>query len=191
MKREEIEKLLPEGTDKAVIDKIMELNGKDVEKFKTDLASTTTERDTLKTSLDDANKQIESFKSMDIEGVKKTADEYKTKFETTQAESAKQLAALKFDHALDGALTGAKAKNLKAVKALLNTETLKLNEADGSIIGLKDQLEGIQKDNGFLFESETQPPEIVIGGNNQPINLDSVLEAAKIGAGLPTKDNGK
>jgi hypothetical protein len=182
MKREDLIKL---GIAEDVVDKIMALHGSDIETHKGKLTATQAELDTFKIQLGDANKQIESFKGMDIEGVKKTADEYKAKFEAAQAEGAKQMAALKFDHALEGALTGAKAKNAKAVRALLDANALKLNDADGSIIGLDDQIKKIKEGNDYLFESETPTPRIVTGGQSQSILTDAVVAAARSGAGLP------
>ncbi len=54
---------------------------------------------------------------------------------------------MKFDYALTAALTGAKARNSKAVKALLDMDGLKLN--DGKIIGLDEQLSQIKEENAF------------------------------------------
>lgn len=187
MKREDLIKL---GIAEDLVDKIMALHGTDIESHKTKVATAQTELDAIKKQLSDANNEIDGFKKLDIEGVKKAADDYKAKFETAQADAQKQLAQLKFDHALDGALTGAKAKNAKAVRALLNMDALKLNEADGSIIGLKDQLEQIQKDNDYLFAGESasvlaSDPHIVTGGNPPQKTIDAFDAALRRGAGLP------
>ena len=114
MKKED---LIALGIADDVADKIFALHGKDLEKFKTASETAKTEIETFKTQLTEANKQIEGFKGMDVEGVKKSADEWKTKFEQSQADAIAQLAQIKFDHALESALTGAKAKNAKAVRA--------------------------------------------------------------------------
>jgi predicted nucleic acid-binding Zn-ribbon protein len=183
MKKEDLIKL---GlTDEAVIEQIIILHGKDIEKHKTGLSTAQAESDGLKKQLTDANAAIEGFKKLDVEGIKKAADEWKTKAEQAQTEANKQIAGLKFDHALDGALSGAKAKNGKAVKALLDAELLKLAD-DGSISGLKEQLEKIKSENDYLFESETPTPKIVVGGNNKSVITDAVVLAARKAAGLPT-----
>lgn len=173
-------------TDEAVIEQIIILHGKDIEKHKTGLTTAQAEADGLKKQLTDANAAIEGFKKLDIDGVRKSADEWKTKAEQAQAEAQKQVAGLKFDHALDGALTGARAKNSKAVRALLDLNNLKLNEADGSIIGLDDQLKKVKESNDYLFDSDTPTPKIVTGGNNKSVITDSVVLAARKAAGLPT-----
>lgn len=182
MKREEL-KALELADD--VIDKIMALHGRDVEASKTALTTAQTEIDGLKKQLTDANAAIEGFKKLDVDGIKAAADEWKAKAEQAQKDADKQIAALKFDHALDSALTGAKAKNAKAVRALLNMETLKLNDADGSIVGLKEQLEALQKENDYLFEGDQPAVKVVAGGQSTKITEDAFSAAARKGAGLP------
>ena len=69
MKREDLEKL---ELSKEVIDQVMAMNGKDIEAVKAKIAAIEQERDTLKNQLTGANQQIESFKAMDIEAIKKS-----------------------------------------------------------------------------------------------------------------------
>lgn len=181
MKREELEKL---GLEKDAIEKIMTLHGQAVEKHKADLSAAKVEADALKAQLQDASNQIESFKSLDIDGVKKQADEWKAKAEQAQADAAAQIQKIKFDTALTSALSEAKAKNPKAVQALLDANALKYNDADGSIVGLKEQLEKIKAENDYLFESTEVTPRIVAGGNNQHLQVDALTAAMRQGAGL-------
>lgn len=161
MKREELEKL---GLSKEQIDQIMAINGQDIEKQKQATTAAETERDGLKTQLTEANATIDGFKNQNIDQIKASVDEWKTKAEKAQVDGAAQIAQLKFDHALDGALTGAKAKNAVAVKALLKVSELKLSEDGQSIIGLDDQLKKVKEANDYLFESEGENPQIVTGG---------------------------
>jgi len=92
---------------------------------------------------------------MDIETIKKAADEYKTKFEEAETKAQKEIETLKFNHAIENALGTAKAKNAKAVKALLNLDGLKLNGEE--VVGLKEQIEALKTDNDYLF-GEVVPP---------------------------------
>jgi len=182
MKREDLVKL---EIAEELVDKIMALHGKDIEKHKTDLAAVTTERDGLKTQLADANTAIEGFKKLDVDGIKAAADEWKAKAEQAEKDAQAQIHTLKFEHALDGALTGAKAKNGKAVRALLQADALKLNE-DGSILGLKEQLEKIKSEADYLFESDEPAPKIVAGGKSKSVITDPMILSARKAAGLPT-----
>ena len=187
MKRDEIKKLLGDAATDDLVDQLMALHGKSVEAGKTALTTAQAEVAGLKKQVAEAGAQIEKFKDLDIEGVKKTADEWKTKAEEARTEADAQIAKLKFDHALDSALTGAKAKSPKAVKALLDADLLKLAD-DGKISGLKEQLETLQKDNDYLFESDAPPPKVVTGVKGQTTLTDGVILAARRAAGLPIDD---
>jgi chromosome segregation ATPase len=183
MKRDDLKKLLGDQIGDDVIDKIMAEHGKDIEGKKAEVSTLTTERDALKTQLDQASQQIDSFKTMDIEGVKKSAEEWKAKAEQAAADAKAQVSKLKFDHALEASLTGAKARNAKAVTALLDTTLLKMGE-DGAISGLKEQLEKIQSEHDYLFVSDVPTPTIVTGGSNRKIMSDPIVDAARKAAGL-------
>jgi predicted nucleic acid-binding Zn-ribbon protein len=180
MKREDLKKL--ELSDEA-IDKIMSLHGTDLEKFKTAATNAETESKTVKDQLAEANTAIEGFKKMDVGAIQAAADDYKAKFEQAQKEAAANLSALKFDHALESALSGAKSKNTKAVQALLDKNALKLND-DGSIIGLNEQLEKIKAENDYLFADTKEPPKIVAGGQSHSVVGDPQFDAMRKGAGL-------
>jgi len=174
MKREFLEEL---KIEKEMIDKIMSENGKDIETEKTKVTTKQTELDGLKIQLTAANKQIESFKGMDVEGIKKAADDWKVKAESAQTEAQKQIAQLQFDYALETELSKAGARNPKTIKALLKMESLK--NVDGDIIGLKDQLEKLKTDEAYLFvettaEKDDKSKVIVNSGgqHGQSGNLD-------------------
>ena len=112
---------------------------------------------------DEAVDRIMAENGRDIERQKEKLEAQKTELEQMQqtAQAAEdRIAAMQFEHALDGALQKAKAKNVTAVKALINREGLKM-AGDGSVAGLAGQLDGIRAENGFLFEDETPLPSIV------------------------------
>ena len=153
-----------------VIDKIMAENGKDIAVEQKKAEKVIQERDSyklkaesLETQVNDANTEIQKFKDMDIDGIKKAADDWKETAEKAKADADKQISQMKFDYALSAALTGPKAKNAKAVKALLDMDGLKFN--DGKIVGLDEQLAQIKADNDYLFESDEPAPEFVKGTN--------------------------
>lgn len=155
-----------------VIDKIMAENGKDIAAEQKKADKIIQERDSyklkaesLETQVNDANTEIQKFKDMDIDGIKKAADDWKETAEKAKADADKQISGMKFDYALSAALTGAKAKNAKAVKALLDMDGLKFNDNDGKIVGLDEQLAQIKTDNDYLFESDEPAPEFVKGTN--------------------------
>ena len=186
MNKEDLKKLGIEDDD--LIQKIIVEHGKSIEKIKASNSALQTELDGLKGQLKDAGETIEGFKKLDVDSIKAAADDWKAKAEAAEKTAAEQIQALKFEHALDGALTGAKAKNAKAVKALLQADALKLNEADGSILGLKEQLEKIKSENDYLFESDTPTPKIVMGGKPKNVITDPMILSARKAAGLPVEE---
>ena len=172
------------GLSREVIDKIMAENGKDIaaeqkktSKAEQDRDSYKEQADNLQTRLDDAGKQIEKFKKMDIESIQRTADDWKQKAEDATAEADKNIQAMQYDYALSDALAGAKAKNTKAVKALLDMDGLKYN--DEKIVGLDEQIEKLKADNDYLFESDKPAPKIVKGtGGGDPLPGGEVTKEA-------------
>lgn len=148
---------------KEVIDAILDENSNDIETAKSKYA----DYDTIKTQLAEAGKTIEGFKGMDIESVRKEADEWKAKAEQADKDAAAKIAEIEFNGRLSAAITGAKGKNAKAVMALLDLEALKVSknqEAD-----IKAALEGLQKESGYLFENVQAPPPFAPGAGKDPI----------------------
>lgn len=111
-----------------------------------------TESTTLKEQLKTANTQIEDFKKLDVEGIKAAAEKYKSDFDASEVKHKEALQAMQFTFALEKALGAAKAKNTKAVKALLEMDNLKM--AGDEIIGLKEQITKITTEAPYLFDVE-------------------------------------
>mgnify|MGYP000231766846 CR=1 FL=1 len=76
------------GLEQGVIDSIMSEKGKEVSALQAKYG----DYDDVKKQLADANKQISAFKDMDIDGIKKAADDWKTKAETAEADANKKIA---------------------------------------------------------------------------------------------------
>lgn len=183
MKKQE---LLDLGVPEELVEKILISHGKDIEAKKTEIETLTTAQKASKKQIEDANAAIATFKDLDVDAIKASAEEYKTKFEEAQEASAKQLKQVKFDHALNDGISTAKAKNIKAVRALLDVDKISL-EDDGTLSGLDEQLLKVTEENDFLFEpveDEKPDPKIVLGGNNSTVVKDSVVASAREAAGL-------
>ena len=72
------------------------------------------------TQLADANKTIAGYKEMDIDAIRKSAADWQAKAEQAQKDADARVAAVQFDAKLDGAITKAKGRNGKAIKALVD-----------------------------------------------------------------------
>lgn len=153
MKREFLKDL---GLEQEIINKILAENGKDIEGLKATNATLTTELNSVKDQLSEANNQIDRFKTLDYDGVKKEASEWKAKAEAAEKDANNKITILKRDYAIDGALAKAKAKNTKAVKALLNLDAVTLS--DNGLLGLDEQLSKVKEENAYLFDAEDSKP---------------------------------
>ncbi|WP_199883939.1 phage scaffolding protein [Anaerosinus massiliensis] len=125
-------------------------------KHKTEIAGKDTKIETLTTQLNTANTKIselseavKKFDGVDVEGLKGEITTLKEKYDT-------DLAKTKLSNAIEIELMKNNAKNSKAVKALLDLETVKI---DGeSVLGLKEQLDKLKESDAYLFESGEGKP---------------------------------
>lgn len=160
MTRKQLEDL---GLTKEQADSVMKINGDDIENAKgtaaTEIKNLQTEVDGLKTQVGDRDKQLETLKASagDNADLKKQIEDLQTENSTAKANHESELNQLKIDFAVEKALTGAKAKNIKAVKALLELDDAKLDK-DGNVKGLAEQIEKLTSgdDTKFLFEAQKQ-----------------------------------
>lgn len=169
------------GLEDEVITKILAENNKDLkdlDKVKTNAETYKTELEGIKKQLSERDKDIETLKNQvkDNETLTTNFNNLQQKYKEDTEKLQKEKTDMQFNHILNSALSGSKAKNLKAVKALLNFDALKL---DGeTILGLKEQIENVKKDNDYLFESDKPdipdtPPSIVppiTPSSNKPTN---------------------
>lgn len=160
MTRKQLEDL---GLTKEQADSVMKINGDDIENAKgtaaTEIKNLQTEVGGLKTQVGDRDKQLETLKASagDNADLKKQIEDLQTENATAKANHESELNQLKIDFAVEKALTGAKAKNIKAVKALLELNDAKLDK-DGNVKGLAEQIEKLTSgdDTKFLFEAQKQ-----------------------------------
>lgn len=111
----------------------------------------------LEKQIQDRDKQLEDLgnKVKDNEELTAEINRLKDENKTTREEFEERLQKQAFEFTLERALNQAGAKNLKAVKALIDTE--KINLVDGTLIGLDEQLTALKKSDSYLF-GEDQPP---------------------------------
>nr|DAH32644.1 MAG TPA: minor structural protein [Caudoviricetes sp.] len=160
MTRKQLEDL---GLTKEQADSVMKINGDDIENAKgtaaTEIKNLQTEVEGLKTQVGDRDSQLETLKvsAGDNADLKKQIEDLQTENATAKANHESELNQLKIDFAVEKALTGAKAKNITAVKALLDLKDAKFDK-EGNVKGLAEQIEKLTSDEGtkFLFEAQKQ-----------------------------------
>lgn len=153
------EKLLEWGLTEEQANKVMEgLNGSFVTKSR--FNEVNTELTNAKNTIKERDTQLETLKKST--GDTKALQDQITQLQTDNANQKKaheaEMKALKIGNAVDMALTGAKAKNNTAVKALMADFLAKAELAeDGTVKGLDDEIKKLVegKDTAFLFEKST------------------------------------
>lgn len=146
MNKEQLETL---GLNEEQIKEVFRLNGIAVNNAKAELDTKIVEVETLQGQLKIANKEIEDFKDLDVEGIKKASQEYKKKYETAQLQAQEDLEKVKFDHEIESAIRDSKARNITAVKALLDINELK--DSKNRTEDIKNALMKTKEENDFLF----------------------------------------
>lgn len=169
MKRKFLEDM---GLEKEQVDKILDENSQDIgkakgdsEKIQKDLDAANAEVESLKGQISDRDKQLETLKNStgDVEGMKQEIAKLQADNKAKDDAHAAEIKQLKIDVAIDSALTGAKAKNNTAVKALLKDLDKAELADDGTIKGLAEQIEALQKSDAYLFDTTTKKKTQVKG----------------------------
>lgn len=155
------------------VNSIMAEHGKSIQAEQHKTAAEKTRADSATAALNEANTKLVGYDP-----------DWKTKVETSQANAKAEIEKLNFNYALDKALRDSGARNTKALQALLDVDGLKLSGEN--IIGLKEQIDTIKKDNGFLFNDDQGqkmnpiPPMIgrQVTSNNPNETVNAALRAA-------------
>lgn len=165
MKRKFLEDL---GLEKETVDKILDENMKDIgtakgeaDTYKQQLETAQKEAQSLTVQVKERDKQLETLKNStgDMEQLKQEIATLQEGNKAAKQAHEAEMKQLRIDFAVDKALTGAKAKNITAVKALLKDIDKAVLDENGEVKGLKEQIDALVKDEGtsFLFETQTKP----------------------------------
>jgi len=162
MKREYLTGL---GLEKEVVDKIMAEHGKSVQSLQTEKETTAKAAESFKAQIAERDTQLTDLKKSSGDSEKLTTQiaDLQEKNKTATKEHEDQLTQVKFDYALNAKLTTDKAKNLKAVKALIDVTKIKI---DGeNLIGYDEQINPLKKSDAYLFTADTEADP---GGGGNP-----------------------
>lgn len=166
------------GLEKEIIDKIMDENGSDLEKAKAKLEA---ERDNYKSQLETAQNALKEFDGIDVKDLQGKINTLTNDLSEKEKEYQQRIADMEFNSVLDGAISSSGAKNAKAVKALLDLDSLKAskNQADD----ISRALEAVKTDNDYMFESKEPIKNPVRETNNPDITKSWITKEsfAKMG----------
>lgn len=146
MKREWLKEL---GLEAEVIDKIMDENGKDVNKAKGETQTLKTENADLKQQLATANTTITELKASNTnnEALQAKVTEYEQTIETMKADNQKK----EFDLALENELIKLNVHSTRAARAELDMD--KITYENGQFTGLKEQTDTWDQEKAFLIKT--------------------------------------
>lgn len=149
-----LEQLLEMGLDEEIAKKILKAYQESIKDQYVPIArfnEVNEEKKELKNQLEERNKQLKELKEK-AEGNEKLVariTELEELNKQTQKDYEEKIAALRKETAIELALKDAKARNIKAVKALLDLDKVSL---DGdNLVGLEEQLKGLKESDPYLF----------------------------------------
>lgn len=158
---------------------------------KAEYEKATSQRDEYKTSLDTVNTKLKEFDDVDVSALKGQIETLKGDLKKKDDEYAAKEAERTFNDSLDKAITVAGGRNPKAIRGLLDLETLRKSKDQTEDI--KKALESVKKSDAYLFGSD-EPFFYPVGPtNNKGGDVGNMGNLASIRAamGLPAEKKGE
>lgn len=158
---------------------------------KAEYEKATSQRDEYKISLDTLNEKLKEFNGVDVADLKGQITTLQEDLKKKDAEYAAKEADRAFNDSLDKAITAAGGRNPKAIRGLLDLETLKGSKDQTEDI--KKALEAVKESDAYLFGSDEPflnpvgPTNNNGGGGGDLGNLASIRAAM----GLPAAKKGE
>ncbi len=162
---------------------VMKENGLDIAAEQKKATKLEVERDNYKAKLETAQETLKGFDGVDVNELKGKIDALTADLAKKDSEYKTKIADMEFNAVLDAAVSGSKAKNAKAVRALLDVDSIKASKNQSDDI--KAAIEKVKSENDFLFYGTSVP-----GGGGNPPGADTGItkEAfAKMGYGARVK----
>ncbi len=175
MKKEDITKVFEGATDEQ-INALLDINSADIGNAKKKLE---VERDNYKTQLETAQNTLKEFDGVDVKELQGKIEILNNDLKNKETEYQNKIADMEFNSILDGAITKIGAKNAKAVKALLDLDTLKSSKNQAEDI--TKALETVKTENDFMFTSDEPFQNPVRDTGNPPPNGVTKEMFAKMG----------
>lgn len=147
------------GLEKEVIDKIMDENGKDINREKG-------KAEEFKTQLDTAKETLKSFEGVDVKDLQGKVAALTADLQNKENEYKNQLAERDFNDAVSKIANEYHAHDIKAVMPFLDVEKLKSSKNQSEDI--KSAFDTVKKEKSYLFEDKTAPRVISSTSGNTP-----------------------
>lgn len=182
MKREDLEKL---GLSEEQVNGVMKLKStamSEIDTLNSKITQLTTDKENLQKQLNDANTEIQSYKDMDIDSIKKSAEDWKTKFEEMEANQKAEKEKSIRDERTNAFFNEVKfaSESAKAgVIAKFNEKDFKYDEETKTFLGANDWLKDLKEKDSGAFLSDVANPRFTTNPT-APNNSSSMDEVMKI-----------
>lgn len=174
------EELREKGLTDEQISFVMAENGKDIGKVQKKLDDMTAELDKEKERANNAEETLKKFEGVDVEAIKTELADWQKKAKDAEADYKQKIADRDFDDALKEAIATAGGLNAKAIKALLDTDTLKAS---------KNQKEDIASSIKALAEAEDSRMLFKATDEKATPHFTSVTKSTSTGGTHATKES--
>ena len=158
---------------------------------KTEYEKATSQRDEYKSSLDTVSGKLKEFEGVDVADLKGQIETLKNDLKKKDDEYAAKEAERTFNDTLDKAITAAGGRNPKAIRGLLDLESLKGSKDQTEDI--KKALDAVKESDAYLFGSDEPFFNPFGPTNNKGGEGGSMGSLASIRAamGLPVEKKGE
>lgn len=182
MKREDLEKL---GLNEEQINGVMKLkssNMNEIDSLNEKITQLTTDKENLQNKLKDANNEIQSYKDMDIDSIKKSADDWKTKYEEMEANQKAEKEKSIRDERTNAFFNDVKfaSESAKAgVIAEFNKKDFKYDEDSKKFLGASEWLNDLKDKDSGAFLSDVANPKFTTSPTapTDTGSMDQILHA--------------
>lgn len=161
----------------AEFDKAVAENYKTIAEFEKKVNRLTDDLATEKKRADDAAETLKGFEGKDFDAITKERDEWKRKHDENEQRYLREKEDREFSSVLETAIAGVKGKSAKAIMALLDLD--KLRGSKNQEKDIKDALESLRTENGYLFDDNGGKPKFTDpakGGNGGGITRDDIMK---------------
>lgn len=117
-----------------------------------------TELKTANSTIADLQNKVKAFDGVDVEALKQSVKDAQVKYDT-------DIGALKKSSAINLALVGAKARDVKAVLPFVNMDAVTVDGDGDKVLGLDEQVQNLKKDKAFLFDEEKPATDTQTAGH--------------------------
>ncbi|CCI60673.1 phage structural protein [Staphylococcus equorum subsp. equorum Mu2] len=170
------------GIDDDKIEGIMSLHGQEIQIFKDKVSQKDSKLKELQTTVDsykEDNEQKDNElkdlqeKAKNGDDLQQTISDLRQANQEKEEQRQKEVKELNFNHSLENKLRDVGARNVKAVRALLESDNLKFNDEDNEVIGLQDQLEKLRESDSYLFVESPNTDDPAQGSQQQQAQSQS------------------